>query len=444
VEEEDADRLTETLREMATEQRDEARLEVRVRHRDGAWIYLDLHLSRGCLADRASTIVGVLRDVTATRLAEIERRELATQVAQSNRLEALGKLAGGVAHDFNNLLTVINGNSELAREAEDRQEFEALLDEVRDAGQKAGELTRQLLQFSRREPGPKKPVAINEVVNAVDRILRRLIGSPIQLVTELHPEAGSFLGDASQLEQVLFNLVTNARDAMPTGGKIVVATAREISEGGEPMVVLRVRDNGVGMPDAVKNHIFDPFFSTKSRERGTGMGLATVYGIVTESGGRIRVETEVGKGTEFILSLPSVEAVASSAAKVSDAGAGGNESLLVVEDDLSVARLMRLTLEQGGYRVIEAGDGEEALAALRLSEYKISLVLTDIVMPRMGGYELVERIRDREPSLPVLYVTGFADGAESAQADFYPVLRKPFSRQELLSEVRSALDRAAG
>ena len=442
VHEEDAGRLTETLREMATAGRDEARLEVRVLHRNGEWIYLDVHLNRGSYGTGPPTIVGVLRDVTVARIAEFERRELSTQVAQSNRLEALGKLAGGVAHDFNNLLTVINGNTELARDVQDRAELESLLDEVRDAGEKAGELTRQLLQFSRREPGPKKAVAINDVVAAVERILRRLIGSSIDLTTDLHPKAGSLLGDASQVEQVLFNLVTNARDALPTGGEIVISTERVLSEEGDPSVVLRVRDDGVGMPEAVKSHIFDPFFSTKSRERGTGMGLSTVYGIVTESGGRIQVATEVGQGTEFTLTFPGVEERAATETCREDMKVGGGERILIVEDDLSVARLMRLSLERGGYRVVEAADGEEALAALRLSERSISLVLTDVVMPRMGGYELIERIRDRAPALPILLVSGFADGLPASDEPDLRFLRKPFSRRQLLSEVRAAIDEA--
>ena len=442
--EEDGRSLTAALARLARGEESEARLELRLRRKgdDDAWVYLDVLLTRAVSHEGRETVIGVLRDVTEARLVEEERRELVAQIAQSNRLEALGKLAGGIAHDFNNLLTVINGNVELARDLGPQEEVRTLLGEVQEAGEKASALTRQLLQFSRREPGPRRPVSLNRVVRAVERILRRLIGSSIELVTELDRDAGHLLGDPSRIEQVLFNLVTNARDALPDGGSIVIST-RGMTRGKERRVALSVRDDGVGMPVTVKSHIFDPFFSTKPRESGSGLGLSTVYGIVRESGGEIEVTSEVGVGSEFLLHWPRVEDETAGETAIETADGGGHERVLVVEDDPSVARFIRLALEQSGYDVLLAANGEEALAALRLSSHEVALVVSDVVMPRMGGFELAAALRERAPDLPVLLVSGFAEGRVASREDaVHRLLDKPFTRPQLLAEVRAALDRA--
>jgi nitrogen-specific signal transduction histidine kinase/CheY-like chemotaxis protein len=371
------------------------------------------------------------------------------RLRHSQRMEAIGRLAGGIAHDFNNLLTAIQGYSEmaLARLAPD-DPVRPYLEEICRATDRAASLTRRLLAFGRSQAAQPQALSLNAVVTDIGSMLRRLIVEDVELVTSLDAELGNVRADPGQMEQLLMNLVLNARDAMPGGGKLTIATRNaEIAKptpDGIPAghyAVLSVSDTGDGMAPAVRERIFEAFFTTKAPEGGTGLGLASVQSIVQQSGGYIRVESAPGQGSTFEIYLPPTsaepEADAPRDAPAADGGAG---TVLLVEDDGVVVEIVRQLLEAQGYTVLAAADGIEALALARRHQARIDLVFTDIVMPRMNGSELVAELRRRQPGIRVVYTSGYPEGVRRAATDAHSTfLQKPFTPAGLSRAVRQAL-----
>jgi signal transduction histidine kinase/ActR/RegA family two-component response regulator len=404
---------------------------------------------------------GTVREWVGTCTDITERRTLEEQLRQAQKMEAVGQLAGGVAHDFNNLLTAIFGNLELARSemppgsrgAED-------LDEVRRAAERAAQLTRQLLAFSRKQVLRPRVLDLNTVVADSERLLRRVLPETVMLDVALAPNACIVRADPGQLEQVLLNLVLNARDALHNSadGMITVetgeveldpASARAWStHGNAPVpgiyVRLAVRDTGVGMSAETLAHVFEPFFTTKPVGRGTGLGLATVYGIVTQSGGAMRVESAPGAGSTFTVLLPRVTEPVEGSVQVRPGAPRGQETVLLVEDEAAVRATARRILERHGYNVVEARHGRDALLEWKEHEGHIDLLLTDLRMPEMGGRELADTLRAERPELPVLFMSGYVDGVPEASKDSLGqgkgLVEKPFTADALLRAVRDALD----
>jgi PAS domain S-box-containing protein len=426
------------------------RIRARHRHKDGSWRLLE-GLGRNLLDDPAvQGVVVNARDVT-------EQQRLEAQIQQSQKLESIGRLAGGVAHDFNNVLTVMMSCGEAIRRdvaAGDAVDPEDLL-ELRSAGDRARDLTRQLLAFARRQPVAPVPLDLNTVVRASEKLLRRVLGEDLQLVVDLEPDLGTVLCDAGQLDQVIINLAVNARDAMPEGGTLTIET-HNVSVSAEDVVRhpdwregdwvrLTVRDTGVGMTSEVKAHLFEPFFTTKAQGEGTGLGLATVYGIISQSGGHIHVSSDPGQGASLTICLPRQAAAAAQVVPAGGAAqvARGTEQVLVVEDDPLVRGVTVRTLRRAGYRVVIAATGEEALQAVEREPGTPALVVTDVVMPGMNGRQVAEALRRRDPRLRVLYVSGYARGTIGPPELAVPgtaFLPKPFSADALLAQVRSLLD----
>lgn len=402
----------------------------------------------------------VLVNAMERQRAETARRRLEEQLHQAQKMEAIGRLAGGIAHDFNNLLTVIRGYSELLLESlknEDGRREE--VEKIWEATERAERLTRQLLTFGRHRPAQVQVLEINPLIQEAGKMLRPLIGEKTKLRLRLDPAAGCVRADPNRVEQALLNLVVNARDAMPEGGTLTIETANvEITSsafggsGAVPpgsYVTFSVSDTGHGMSDAVRAHIFEPFFSTKRPGRGTGLGLATVYGTVTQAGGQVTVDSEVGRGTTVRVYLPRSdrplgEAAAREAPRVSHSG---RETILLVEDEQAVRALARAALEPCGYTVVEAGDGAEALAWCEKHRGPIHLLLTDVVMPGMDGPELARRLTALHPEMKVLYISGYphtvpADRPASGLGG--ELLEKPFAPGALRRKVREVLDAGGG
>jgi PAS domain S-box-containing protein len=369
-----------------------------------------------------------------------ERMALEEQLRQAQKMEAVGRLAGGIAHDFNNLLTAIGGYSELllAQLADERARRD--VDEIRRAADRAAALTRQLLAFSRKQMVRPEVLSLNDVVADLEKMLRRLIGEDIELVTALAPGLGLVRADAGQLQQVILNLVVNARDAMPAGGTLTIETRNVDSH-----VALVVRDTGSGIDEEVRPYLFEPFFTTKEPGKGTGLGLATVYAIVEQAGGRIAVESNPGQGAAFEVTLPRFvgEPAAGELAEPEPHVLTGTETVLVVEDYEVVADLIRAVLAESGYTILEARDGGEALELAGGHPGPIHLLLTDVVLPRLSGPELAERLLELRPGLRVLFMSGYLDeGAETARGVPTPsaFVSKPFTPRELAEKVRAVLD----
>jgi len=386
-----------------------------------------------------------------------EQRRLQQQLVQSQKMEAVGRLAGGIAHDFNNLLTVITSYCDLLLEdlgGDDPKRED--VEQVRKAADGAAALTRQLLAFSRQQVIAPRVVNLSAVVAGVEKMLRRVIGEDVDLVTVLDPGVGSVRADIGQLEQVLMNLAVNARDAMPTGGKLTIETANVAHDphyarerAAAPVsrfVMLAVSDTGVGMDEATKARIFEPFFTTKEPGKGTGLGLATVYGIVQQAGGFIWVYSEPGRGTTFKIYLPQVDAAAE------DAGAStapadlprGTETVLVAEDEAAVRAVTREVLERQGYVVLEAPHGAAALDIAAQHRGPIQLLVTDVVMPGLSGRQLADRLARLRPDTKVLYVSGYTDDAVVRHGVLeagIAYLQKPFTIDSLARKVREVLDR---
>jgi PAS domain S-box-containing protein len=423
--------------------------EYRFRHRDGTyrWVRAEMRLLRDGSGSPLE-VIGSWSDISV-------RKQVEEQFRQAQKMEAIGRLAGGVAHDFNNLLTIINGYGELVLETLPAGDpTRELIREIVSAGERAAGLTRQLLAFSRKAIVEPKVLNLRAVVADVERMLRRIVGEDIQLAVKADPEAGAVRADPGQVEQVILNLVVNARDAMPTGGKLTIEVRDaeldetytrdhpDIQPG--PYVLLAVTDTGCGMDTATITRIFEPFFSTKG-EHGTGLGLATVHGIVKQSGGHVAVYSEVGHGTTFKVYLPRVEKTrtASGSRPGLSVMPRGSETILLVEDEDGVRALTRHVLRSCGYTVLEARDGGEAVRLAGGHRGRIDLLVTDVVMPRMGGREVAQRTAGLHPRMRVLFLSGYTDdavvrhGILEAEVAF---LQKPFTPASLAQKVREVLD----
>jgi PAS domain S-box-containing protein len=373
-----------------------------------------------------------------------ERRELEEQLRQAQKLEAVGRLAGGVAHDFNNQLAAIRLYCDLVKaHADDPDRVRAEADGIARVADLASQLTAQLLAFGRRQLLQPRVLDLNTVVQHAEQMLRRLLGSGITLTTELSPALDPIRADPSQLEQVIVNLALNGRDAMSEGGTLTIRTASEV-HGGEPRVLLAVSDTGVGMDERTRAQIFEPFFTTKELGEGTGLGLATVYGIVSQSGGTIDVASEPGGGSTFSIHLPPSEAGVEARRRRDEAlPVGGSETVLLVEDDDAVRDVTAEVLSAAGYRVLAAAEGAEALDLAAGHDGEIAVVVTDVLMPGIGGIEVVQRLRERDPQLAAVLVSGYADAATVAPERLggsSAFVQKPFSSAELARAIRAVLD----
>ncbi len=422
----------------------------RHRKKDGTVIEVDIAASSIVFGGREARLL-LATDVT-------EQKSLETQLVRAQKMEAVGQLAGGVAHDFNNLLGVITGNTELLlRELPAGSRARKRGEEIQEASDRAAALTRQLLAFGRRQVLQPKVLDLNEVVAEVEKMLRRLISASIQIVKIAGVGLGRVRADAGQIEQVLMNLAINARDAMPSGGRLAIETGNvELDEAFArtnpearpgPHVVLAVSDTGHGMDAQTMSRIFEPFFTTKEEGKGTGLGLATVYGIVRQSGGTVNVASQPGRGTTFTVYLPRVEAEIEMAARVPLAAPlGGTETILLVEDAEALRLLVRELLESAGYTVLDAEAPDEALSLLQSTPGPIHLVLTDMVMPRMNGQELARRIAILKPEARVVFMSGYSEEAIGDQTlePGTPFLQKPFTMDALMGTVRRVLDAEPG
>lgn len=426
-------------------------VEYRMRHKNGNWLVLE---------SMASTIIneqGLVEKLVIVNRDITNRKQLEEQFRQVQKMEAVGRLSGGVAHDFNNLLGVIIGYAEIVQEGLDTtQPLRSSVDEILSAGHRAASLTRQLLAFSRQQVLDPKVLDLNTVVKDMEKMLKRLIGEDVELRTDLTTELARVKADESQVEQVILNLAINARDAMPHGGKLALTTSNfhmdenfvrrypfPVNVG--DYILLRVSDTGSGMDSRTKARIFEPFFTTKEKGKGTGLGLSMVYGIVKQSNGYIDVSSELGAGTTFDIYLPKVDQPidASTSTATSDS-LRGSETILLVEDDLSLRALAVHMLESCGYNVLEASSGAAALQISRQQEVHIHLLLTDVVMPGMSGRVLAEQMVAQSPHLVVLYMSGYTGqtiGAHGVLAEGSNFLPKPFTRDGLARKIRDVLDR---
>jgi PAS domain S-box-containing protein len=422
-------------------------VERRRQQKDGSLI--DVAIWTAPLRDRAGNARGTIAIDTDIS----QRKLLEDQVRQAQKLEAVGRLAGGVAHDFNNLLTIIQGYTEMIlMEAEEAPTLLEYAQEIQYASERASALTGQLLAFSRRQISQPKVLDVNDVVAHSMRMLRRIIGEDIEIESRLGPDLGKVKVDPVHLDQVIMNLAVNSRDAMPNGGRIVLETSNcridaEYSDwhiGVEPgaYVMLAVSDNGTGMTAETRSRIFEPFFTTKEAGKGTGLGLAIVYGVVKQANGEIIVYSEPGKGTTFKIYLPTVDQPASSAALEHAAAKRGSGTVLLCEDDAKIRRLVEAMLTRQGYRVLVAENPDQALeTALRLDK-PIDLLLTDIVMPRISGIELAKAVREARPGIRVLYMSGYTDSQMNNSwmvDEDVPFLQKPFTTAALAQKVQEAL-----
>jgi two-component system cell cycle sensor histidine kinase/response regulator CckA len=423
-------------------------VEVQWRRKDARVITVRLSGCAATTTDEPGEVLELIaEDIT-------DRRQLEEQLRQAQKMDAVGRLAGGVAHDFNNLLMVINGYTEvLLEQLEKGSAMHQKVESIQQAADRAATLTRQLLAFSRKQLLELKVVDVNSVIGDMERLLRPLIGENIELVTRLSSDAGHTRADAGQLEQVIMNLVVNAKDSMPDGGKLTVQSSditvrqnfrehRFIQPG--RYAVISVADTGHGMDKETQSRIFEPFFTTKEKGKGTGLGLSTVYGIVKQSNGYVFAQSEPGAGTTFYVYLPRVEdsTEALSPAQSPQLEVGGCETVLLVEDEESVRELVRVTLISRGYNVLEAENGERGLQIADSCKDHIHILITDVVMPGIGGRELAKRLLVLRPGISVLYLSGYTEDAVVTQGALGPgtgFLQKPFTLQSLAKKVREVI-----
>jgi PAS domain S-box-containing protein len=444
------DRAAATIQAAQLDGGRDSEIEYRLIRADGKVIWVR-DSGRVRVEGSSKIIYGVISNIT-------ERKQLEEQFRQSQKMEAVGRLAGGVAHDFNNLLTIINGNCELILSSLNSNDpLCQEIEQINKAGERAASLTRHLLAFSRKQVLQSEILSLNTIVGNMDKMLRRLIGEDIDLITVLEPQLGLVKADPGQMEQVIMNLVVNARDAMPQGGKLTIETANlDLDENYSyqrfgvkpgPYVMVALSDNGHGMDEEVKARIFEPFFTTKEQGQGTGLGLATVHGIINQSGGHIWVYSEPGQGSSFKIYLPRVrdEAATPSQKPMTTVSLRGSETILLVEDDDMVREFAQRVLRLDGYTVLEARQGGEALRLCERYTGSIQLLITDIVMPGgMSGGQLAERLTSLRPEMQVLYMSGYTDkaiihqGMLDLKAAF---LNKPFTPSALARKVRQLLDK---
>jgi two-component system, cell cycle sensor histidine kinase and response regulator CckA len=415
----------------------------RHRLRDGTVIDVEISAGKIFFEGRDAALV-VARDVT-------ERRRMQERLASAEKMEAVGRLAGGVAHDFNNLLTVISGYAAILRSEPAATQP---LDEIEHAAEQAAALTRQLLAFSRRQVMRPQVVDVNEIVGGMGAMLERIIGDDVQVAIQLAEGVSAVEADRAQIERVVLNLAANARDAMPRGGRLTIETADVVLEDSYvathgdvtpgPHVLLAISDTGIGMSDEVRRRLFEPFFTTKSSGGGTGLGLATVFGVVKQSGGSIFVYSEEGRGTTFKIYLPaSQRPVVHESDGAQPASERGSETVVVVEDDESVRELVRIMLGGCGYGVLAAPDADGAARMCEAHPGGVDLLLTDVVMPDIGGRALAERLTALFPHLRVLFMSGYSDEAVVRHGIIRPdtaFIEKPFTQASLARKVREVLD----
>ncbi len=435
---------------MAVQESRQLTVEILNYRKDGTSFWNELSISPVMDANgRLTNFVGISTDVT-------QRRQLEEQYRQSQKLEAIGRLAGGVAHDFNNLLTVILGYCDVLLDSSPAQdESHEHLEEIKRAGERAAGLTNQLLLFSRKQVQEATQLDLNDLVRNTEKMLGRVIGEDVRLITNLDPRLGSVKAVYGQLEQALLNLTVNARDAMPNGGKLEIETNHidvdeEYAAAHHTLqpglyAMLKVIDTGEGIPDDIREHIFEPFFTTKGVGQGTGLGLPVVHSVVKHSGGHIEVESQPGKGASFSIYLPCVKQLeqCTKISRVEELTPLGVESILLVEDEQSVATLGQLILEECGYTVFTAGNAEEALAVFATQPSTIQLLVTDVVLPGLNGRMLAEQLLELNPQLKVLYVSGYMDDdvlRRGIVQDGVAFLQKPYSRINLAKKVREVLE----
>ncbi|HET7220517.1 MAG TPA: response regulator, partial [Vicinamibacterales bacterium] len=403
----------------------------------------------------ARHVLGIASEITERKAAEDALKLSEDQLRHSQKMEAVGQLAGGVAHDFNNLLTAILGYTALLLEAADQHpELIPDLEEIKRAGERAGALTRQLLAFSRKQVVQPKMLNLNDVVSELEKMLRRVIGEDIRLETITAPDLRRVKADPNQIEQILMNLAVNARDAMPRGGVLTIATGNGTmaadsrlpgAAGHVPCVTLTVSDTGVGIPADIRDRVFEPFFTTKGPGKGTGLGLSTVYGIVTQNGGVVAVESERNRGTTFSIRFPLVDVPDQREARTAPPVQphAGCETILLVEDEPGVRHLVQRVLSGRGYEVLEARDVGHAVQIAAEFPGQIHLLLSDIVMPGLSGPDLAQRIIARRPDLRVLYMSGFSNRLNTEHGSLsagVTILHKPFTPEHLVRTVRDCLD----
>jgi PAS domain S-box-containing protein len=417
--------------------------EMRIQHRGGSWRTIESVANNQLANPAVEGLIVTVRDVT-------DRKRLEEQFRQAQKMEAVGRLAGGVAHDFNNLLTVIRGYSELlAKKLDSASPLLRHVGQIKRAADRAVALVQQLLAFSRKQVVEPKTLELNAALSNLEPMLARLIGEDVELSIASAPTPLFVLVDPTQLEQIVINLCVNARDAMPKGGRLALAsklhrmrdpaTCRSCKIAGGRFAVLSVSDTGTGIAEDVRSHIFEPFFTTKEVGKGTGLGLSMVYAAVEQAGGHICLDSTPGEGTTFRICLPLVDSPQSEEPEAADGPepAAGSETILLVEDEELVRVMIRDSLTEIGYRVLEACHGDHALQVLASHDGPVDLLLTDIVMPRMGGAELAQRVALERPGTRTLYMSGYPRQELPAGADF---LKKPFTPDDLLREVRRLLD----
>ena len=451
------DRVMEIARKRQAGEDVPSKYEFKGIRKDGDIIYIEVSATKTIYRGEAVSLA-YLRDITQRKRAEEEMAAVQEQFRQSQKMEAIGQLAGGIAHDFNNLLTVIKGYSQIASmELKEGDPLKERIELIKRAADRAADLTRQLLAFSRRQILEFKVIDLNTALRNLEKMLRRVIGEDIELVIHLPEDLGGVKTDPGQIEQVIMNLTVNAKDAMPSGGKLTIETANvELDEeyarnhvavktGG--YVMLAVSDTGMGMTPEVRNRVFEPFFTTKEEGKGTGLGLSTVYGIVKQSGGNIWVYSELGKGTTFKMYFPRVDEPLDEISEKVTVRKGllrGSETILVVEDEEEVRKLIVRGLEGQGYRVLDAPQGFDAFLIGEEHQGPIHLLVTDVVMPKMSGRELAERILEILPEVKVLYMSGYTDntivhyGMLEKGVNY---IQKPFTVEGLVQKVREVLDK---
>jgi PAS domain S-box-containing protein len=452
----DSPESAQLIEQRMSELRQKGELSFEVSHlrKDGSAFPLQVHAKVAHWRDR-EVILSIATDISERKQAEAEKARLEDQLRQAHKMEVVGQLAGGVAHDFNNLLQAINGFTELAmQDLGPAHPVRSHLLEVAKAGDRAAWLVTQLLTFSRRQIRKPEDLELNQVVGVLLKMLERVIGKNIRLDFVPGPGLGMVHADRGMLEQMLMNLCVNARDAMPKGGSLTIETkdlrfdeaycgAHNWARPGR-FALLIVRDTGCGMDADTLEHLFEPFFSTKEVGQGTGLGLATVYGIVQGHDGMIQVSSEPGQGTTFQIYLPSFEKKdTSGTSQIEEPVPSGRETILVAEDNEMVRNLVKLVLEQAGYQVLAAEDGQEAVSLFERHAQNIHLLFLDVVMPNLGGQEALERIRKIRPSIPVLFASGYNEDAihtDFVLKDGFHFVQKPYQVKDLLQKVRTALD----